>query len=128
MESPCRGQSKRVLVVDDEPMMTRVLVGALEWEEDGYVVETAGDGHEALSKMRQARYSLLVTDYDMPGMTGVELAQAARPISPDTRLVLMTGNDAAALCAQIRHLNPVACLQKPFDLVEFIEVVQRAVS
>ena len=84
-----RSGIRRILVVDDQPIILELLQQQLQ--EDGHEIETANDGHEALEKLGSARYDLLLTDQSMPGMTGEELAQAAREKHPQLAVVLLTG-------------------------------------
>ncbi len=66
--------SPRILVVDDEVHIVQVV--ALKLRNAGFTVVTAGDGEEALAALRRERFALVVTDLQMPHMSGVELARA----------------------------------------------------
>ena len=80
---------RRILVVDDQPIILELLQQQLC--EDGHEVETANDGCEALEKLGAGRFDLLLTDQSMPGMTGEELAVAAREKYPQLAVILLTG-------------------------------------
>lgn len=88
-----------VLVVDDSPMDRR-LAGALLVKR-GFTVEYAADGREALQKIEASRPDLVVTDLQMPEMTGLELVVAVRKRFPSVPVVLMTahGSEAIAMLA-----------------------------
>jgi CheY-like chemotaxis protein/predicted ester cyclase len=79
----------RVLVVDDEDSIRRFAARVLEPE--GYVVVTAPDGREALALIEREPFDLFVLDLMMPQMNGVELARELRRISPDARVLYLTG-------------------------------------
>ena len=70
-----------ILVVDDEKLLRDLLVKILSKE--GYTVETAVDGEDALNKLRQQKYHLLISDIKMPRLNGFELAQLFQP-NPDS--------------------------------------------
>ena len=80
---------QRILVVDDQDIIRDVIQQQLA--EDGHTVETAGSGEEALEKMATSEFDLIVTDQSMPGMTGEELAVAAKEKRPTTSVILLTG-------------------------------------
>jgi PAS domain S-box-containing protein len=111
-EAPARShRSARVLLVDDEPAVrasTRELLAEL-----GYTVHEADSGEAALSLLRQLRPDILVTDQLMPGMTGVQLATAARAHQPELPVLLISGY---AEMGQIPAALPR--LAKPFRLDE----------
>ena len=86
-------ENLRILVVDDQPVLCEILSEYLT--SDGHRVETAGDGHEALTKFRGAvgpdGFDVVITDQVMPGMAGVELAGVVKAETPAVRVVLLTG-------------------------------------
>ena len=112
----------RILVVDDELSNAEVL--ALILHEEGFQVMVAGDGRQALERIEEAAPDLLITDYMMPGMSGVELARAVRQLPRHRNLpvLLMSGAAASMLNAHARDYN--AYLRKPFDIEELLRAVQ----
>lgn len=120
-------QPKRVLIVDDEPNVAFVLADSLEKLGEGYSIETANSGEEALTKIREDAYALVVTDYKMPGMSGLDLAQEIRQTAPDTQVVLMTAYGTAELRDSVEHLK-LDYLDKPFTMDQIREIVERAVG
>lgn len=119
--------SKRVLIVDDEPNVAVVLADGLEKLGDDYIIETANSGESALAKIRQQPYALVVTDYKMPGMNGLDLAQAIRQISPATQVILMTAYGTAGLRDSVERME-VGYIDKPFTMEQIREIVERAVG
>jgi CheY-like chemotaxis protein len=88
--SPAKGRGATLLVVDDDALITLNTVDLLT--EQGHVALEAYSGREAL-EILQSRSDIdaLITDFGMPGMTGVELAEAARRLRPDLPVLLVTG-------------------------------------
>ena len=112
----------RILVVDDELSNAEVL--ALILHEEGFQVTVAGDGRQALERIEQAVPDLLITDYMMPGMSGVELARAVRQLPRHRNLpvLLMSGAAASTLNAHAQDFD--AFLRKPFDIEALLKAVQ----
>jgi signal transduction histidine kinase len=82
-------RSLRVLVVDDEPNVREVVSGYLRG--DGHRVTTAVNGGEAMQRIMSDDIDLVITDYGMPGMDGIELAGAVRRVDAGTSVILLTG-------------------------------------
>lgn len=122
------GGATRVLVVDDEPAVRRFVADALRGA--GYEVLLAGSGREALRIVYGESLSpgLLITDIEMPGMTGVELAARVRADRPAIRVVLMTGREASAARAREREGLVEGVLLKPFGLAELLDAVFGAIG
>ena len=103
---------RKILVVDDDPVVgksfTRVL-GA----DKGYVVITAPNAAEALEKMREQEYDLIVTDIKMPGMDGVELAEQVRARKPWTPVVIVTGYGTTDNESRAKAAGVSAFMRKP---------------
>lgn len=118
-----RGGATRVLVVDDESAVRRFVAEALRGA--GYEVLLAANGREALGIVYGENISpaLLITDIEMPGMTGVELAARVRADRPAIRVVLMTGRETSAARARERAGLVEGVLLKPFGLAELLDAV-----
>jgi two-component system cell cycle sensor histidine kinase/response regulator CckA len=118
----------RILVVDDEPAVRRFVVEALR--SSGYDPVGAGSGREALSALyaESQTPTLLLTDIEMPGMTGIELAARVRADRPGIRVVLMTGRETSAARARERAGLVEGVLLKPFGLAELLDAVIDALA
>jgi CheY-like chemotaxis protein len=121
-------KQQRILIVEDERPLSLTLRRALSKPEGGgHAVECCESGEAALARCQEIPFDLIITDLRMPGMSGLDLLEQMRMISPGTRTILMTGFGTPQIEDRARHLAD-AYLPKPFDLHTFIETVQRALS
>ncbi len=104
----------RVLIVDDEENLNWSLVTSLR--KDGYIVDGAHTGEEALLRLRTAPYDCVVSDIKMPGMDGFELLQWLRQNLPSARVVMMTSFGSPSARQDALRDGAVAYFEKPFDL------------
>ena len=112
----------RVLFVDDEAGILSALKRVFRRE--AYEIQTAPDGESALELFRRFRPSLVVSDYRMPGMSGVEFLTKARAIDPETVRVILTGcTDLPAAEAAINEGEVWRFLTKPWNESELREIV-----
>ena len=113
----------RVLLVEDEESAAEVLATILELE--GFHVTLAANGKRAIEVLEEARPALIITDYMMPMMDGIELAKAIRTMPAyDTVPILMTSGVAEAAMKEYESLLS-AFLRKPFKIEALLEVVRR---
>jgi len=112
----------RILLAEDDESMRLYLARALE--RVGYHVTAVDRGTAAVPLLRQERFDLLLTDIVMPEMDGIELAQQAAEISPDVRVMFITGFAAVALKAG-RRTPEAKVLSKPFHLKDLVMEVDR---
>lgn len=111
----------RILVVEDEPDLLRGLVRALR--DEGYAVDTAGDGKEGLFKALAVDYDALVLDVMLPRLDGLEVLRQLR-LGKQTPVLLLTARDRTA--DRVRGLDGGAddYLVKPFDIAELLARVR----
>ncbi len=115
---------KRILIVDDDPDVHSLLAVALKG--NGWHLEAASDGVEALQKFEAAPWDLVITDVIMPRMGGMELLERVRNLRPQTPVVVMTvASTAEKIMAAIRD-NAFSWFRKPFAEAEVREMVDRA--
>jgi DNA-binding NtrC family response regulator len=114
----------RVLVVDDEETIRTQLKSRLERE--GFSVDTADQGEQALRQCGQVDYSVVVTDLKMPGKDGVALLESLRTKPNGPRVILITGHGEKDIAVQALRKGASDYLEKPFDLDQLSQSVKRA--
>ncbi|MFH1214952.1 MAG: response regulator [Pseudomonadota bacterium] len=117
-------QNKRILIVDDEPIVLKTL--QLRLVEKGYEVECAESGEEGLAKLEHDSYHLLISDLLMEGINGIELIKKAREIYPDMGVCLLTGFADLSSAVEALRLGADDYLMKPCELSELFLRVERA--
>ena len=117
--------TQRVLVVEDEPSIRKVLVRLVT--SNGNIALEAGDGVEALELLREAEdIDVVVSDITMPGMDGIELLAAVAELDPDIPVVLITGFPTLNTAIRAIELGAFQYVTKPFERDEIQEVIRRA--
>ncbi len=119
---------KRILIVDDEKSITFILSKKLAKLGSEYQINTAETGQEALDRITEQHFDLLITDLRMPGIDGLQLIEKVRAVSPQTRLILMTAYGSDAVQERARRLNVYRYITKPFTIKELIEASRSALS
>ena len=112
-----------ILVVDDEPAIQDILTWALSAE--GYRVTTAGNGEEALSRVEQEEFDIIVTDIVMPGLDGLEVLERSRILNPRAAVIVMTAYAALETAIAALRRGASDYLEKPFSVDLLKERVQR---
>ena len=112
----------RILLAEDEPAMRTYLGRALE--NAGFEVVAVDRGTTALPYLERERFDLLLSDIVMPEMDGIELAQRCAQVSPQTKVMFITGFAAVTLKAS-REAPQARVLSKPFHLRDLVIEVQR---
>ncbi|MFC7194356.1 response regulator [Halosimplex aquaticum] len=102
----------RVLTVDDDPDVADLTATFLEREDDRFTVETATDADEGAERLATGEFDCLVSDYDMPGRTGIEFLEAVREDYPDLPFILFTGKGSEAVASDAISAGVTDYLQK----------------
>ncbi|MEF8974496.1 MAG: PAS domain-containing protein [Haloarcula sp.] len=126
-----RSNTIRLLHVDDEPDFAETAAAFLERENDRLRVETASNAEEALERLEAAAFDCIVSDYDMPGRTGIEFLEAVREEYPDLPLVLFTGKGSEEVASDAISAGVTDYLQKEGGTDQYTLLanrVQNAVS
>ncbi|MCD5398008.1 sigma-54 dependent transcriptional regulator [candidate division NPL-UPA2 bacterium] len=116
----------KILVVDDEAKMRRVLQMMLE--KNGYQVGLAEDGEKALGKMKQTNFDLVITDMKMPGKGGLELLRDIRKIDEELPVIVMTAYGTVPTAVEAMRAGAYDYILKPFDLEEMKAVAGKALA
>lgn len=115
--------SRTVLVVDDEKNVRLTLRQALE--DLGLTVDTADDGTDALSRLEEGNYDLMLLDLRMPGLDGLETLERTRHQAPDLPVVIVTAHGTVKNAVQAMRRGAVDMLLKPISLDALSELVDR---
>ncbi len=115
-----------ILVVDDEPSIRRTLREIFEYE--GFKVEEAVDGEDALARLRAARYDVVMLDVNMPKRNGLEVLAAARDEMPETPVVMLSGHGAIETAVRATKLGAYDFIEKPPDLNRLLVSVRNAMD
>jgi signal transduction histidine kinase len=116
----------RILIVDDETTIMLALCRTLG--EQGYEVEGAASGEEALSIVRQRQFDLILADLMMPGMDGISVVRAVLQIDPGLVAVVMTGAGTIASAVDAMKAGALDYIQKPFKVSVILPVLSRALA
>ena len=111
-----------ILIVEDDEAMREFLSQAIS--RSGYYVEAVPDGTEALRRVEEDHFDLLLTDIRMPGLDGIELARQARRRVPGLCVLLVTAYASDALGVADLDASCTEVLSKPFNLNELIDRVE----
>ena len=122
--SPTPQTGTRVLLVDDDALIAELVIDMLSME--GYYVDTATNGIEALQRLEGQRYALIITDLHMPKLDGSnfyrELSQ--RKVHPLKKIIFLTGTSGGSE-ERLLQESGAPVLLKPFNVVELIDMVRR---
>jgi two-component system, NtrC family, response regulator AtoC len=114
-----------ILIVDDDPVIRDTLYELLS---ANYRCTAAGTGEEALGKLRQQSYAVVLTDISMPGLSGLELLKRIVEEFPGTPVIMISGHSDHEQAQEMLNRGAFAYLLKPFRLEVVEESVARAVE
>jgi two-component system response regulator (stage 0 sporulation protein F) len=113
---------EKILVVDDDYIVRDIVSKMLC--RLGFEVSSAGSAESGLALFIKNKFDLVITDFSMSGMDGINLAYYIKEKSPATQVVLMTGNEKEDILSRIRDTAVDQALFKPFTLAEMDATVQ----
>lgn len=116
-------EAKSVLIVDDEKNIRLTLSAALESLK--LDTDTAVNGEEALGKLEEKHFGLILLDLKMPGMDGIDVLRRVRQTRPDIKVIIITAHGTIESATQAMKLGAVDFIQKPFSPEEIRELVNR---
>lgn len=119
----------KLLIVDDESEVTEGIAGEIDWRECGFTeVETAGNGREAMDIFDRLKPDVLITDINMPYVSGLELAEWVKRTYPITRIVILSGYDEFDYAKQALQLQVDDYVLKPFSGEQLTATVHKVVN
>ena len=117
---------EHILIVDDEAGIRQLMVHFLDTQ--GYAVSQAATAHAALELVQQAPVDLVITDWTMPGMTGLELTQELIAQNPHRPVLMMSANGEASAIDQALDIGVSDYLVKPFNLKDAIKRIDQVLE
>ncbi len=118
----------KILVIEDELAIRRVLVKILAEENDQYHVEQAEDGLAGIDMIKSEDYDLVLCDIKMPKMDGVEVLEATRKIKPEIPMVMISGHGDLDTAVNTMRLGAFDYISKPPDLNRLLNTVRNALD
>lgn len=115
-----------VLVADDEDEFRKIL--ALELQGEGYRVDTAADGAEAMKMLEQKRYDVILLDIRMPHVNGFEILRFVKKKFPETKVIMLTAFSDMAYAIESKNLGAQAFLSKPYDLMKLFTTIRQVLA
>jgi len=119
-------EKSKILVVDDEEALRTVLSSELVSE--GYSVQDAGDGDEAIASLEKEKFDLILLDIKMPRVTGFEVLKHVKERYPQTKVVMLTGFADLKNAIESKKLGAEDFVSKPYDLVDLLTTIERVLS
>jgi DNA-binding NtrC family response regulator len=119
-------EARSVLVLDDERIVGDRLKPALERE--GFAVEVFTDSSAAIERLKEKKFSVLVTDLRMRGPSGIDVLRYARQTCPATKVIVITAYASQDVSREVQALGAYHFVAKPFKTKEFLRLVAEASS
>jgi DNA-binding NarL/FixJ family response regulator len=117
-----------ILIVDDQREVSRLLRSALETIEHGLDVVEAPSGEEAILEASRRKIDLLVADFRLPGITGIELTKKMHTRNPAMKVILITGVTDPKIREDIARAGADAYFTKPVPMADFLDAVERTLG
>jgi len=118
--------SRSILVVDDEEALRSVLSSELSGE--GYQVETASDGDEAISTIQNKKFDLILLDIKMPKVDGFEVLKFIKKTHPGVKVIMLTAFADLKNAIESKKLGAEDFISKPYDLVDLLTTIERVLG
>jgi ATP-dependent Lon protease len=116
----------RVLILDDEPVVGERLKASLE--RAGFAVDSLSTSQEAIARLKEQHYDILVTDLKMSGPDGLDVLRAAKQALPDIKAVVITGFATKDTAEEAMRSGAVAFIAKPFKMTQLRHLLMQLVS
>jgi two-component system nitrogen regulation response regulator NtrX len=118
----------KILIIEDEATIRRVLIKILSEENDSYIVEEAEDGLKGVELIKNEDYDLVLCDIKMPKMDGVEVLEAVKKIKPEIPMVMISGHGDLETAVNTMRLGAFDYISKPPDLNRLLNTVRNALD
>lgn len=118
----------KILIIEDEASIRRVLSKIISEENDAYNVEEAEDGLQGIEMIMNTDYDLVFCDIKMPKMDGVEVLEKAKKIKPETPIVMISGHGDLETAVNTMRLGAFDYISKPPDLNRLLNTVRNALD
>ncbi len=118
----------KILIIEDEAAIRRVLKNILTEENKNYTVEEAEDGLKGMEKIKSTDYDLVLCDIKMPKMDGIEVLKATMKIKPDTNVVMISGHGDLETAVECMKIGAFDYISKPPDLNRLLNTVRIALD
>ena len=118
----------KILIVEDEAAIRRVLSKILLEEDENYQIEEAVDGIEALEKIKKEDFDLVLCDIKMPKFDGIEVLEATKKIKPETPFIMISGHGDLETAVNSMRLGAFDYISKPPDLNRLLTAVRNALD
>ena len=118
----------KILVIEDEAAIRRVLIKIISEESDSYEVEEAENGLDGIEKIKDNDYDLVLCDIKMPKMDGVEVLEKAKKIKPEIPFVMISGHGDLDTAVNTMRLGAFDYISKPPDLNRLLNTVRNALD
>ena len=115
-----------ILLIEDEPTLARNICIYLERE--GLVVESASSGEVGLQRLEQIAPQLVILDYNLPGINGIQVLQEIMQKAPRTRVIMLTGAGSEQIAVDALKGGASDYLRKPVELAALRMVIERVLS
>jgi DNA-binding NtrC family response regulator len=114
----------KTLVVDDEELIRWSLHNALR--DIGFIVELASSGDEALQMLNSTHFDIVITDYKMPGLSGLDLLEKIKEKKAETKVIMISAYFSLNTIKKAQEFGAFRCVDKPFGIDDFLRIVKEA--
>lgn len=118
----------KILIIEDEDAIRRVLIKIIKNENSAYEVEEAADGLEGYQKIESMEFDLVLCDIKMPKMDGVEVLEKAHTIKPEVPFIMISGHGELETAVQAMRLGAFDYISKPPDLNRLLNAIRNALD
>jgi len=117
---------EKILVVDDEKDMCRMISSILEKE--GYNVDKAYDGGQAIKRIKAKGYNLMILDYKLPDMDGINVLKEVCKVEPSLNVIMISAYGSPSIKSMAKKFGVYRFLDKSFDVKRLVRVVKDALA